>query len=191
MQNLKSFMPAMILCVICLVTTGLLSMTYELTREERDRQKEIAANANRLALFPEAASFAAIDLTDPLPADLLEATRAMADDGSLIGYLFVGARRGYGGQVPVMVAIDEAGVIVGVRVLSNEETPGLGKKVEQSTFLRQFISHKADAQFALNVENSRQLPVDAISGATISSRAVTDSINTAVRFFQELNKGGQ
>jgi len=191
MPNPKSFMPAVILCVICLVTTGLLSMTYELTREERDRQKEIAANANRLALFPEAASFAAVDLADPLPADLLEATLAKTADGSLMGYLFVGTRRGYGGQVPVMIAIDEAGTIVGVRVMSNEETPGLGKKVEQSAFLSQFVSYKADVLFALKVENNQQIPIDAISGATISSRAVTESVNTAVRFFQELNKGGQ
>ncbi len=192
MLNPKTFMPAVILCVICLITTGLLSLTYELTREERDRQAEAAANANRLTLFPEAAAFEEIDtIVTPLPDGLLEATQAKASDGSLIGYLFLGTKRGYAGQVPVMVAIDPAGLIVGVRVLSNDETPGLGKKVEQNTFLRQFVNQKTDKQFALKVENSQQLPIDAVAGATISSRAVTESINIAVRFFQDLNKEDQ
>jgi electron transport complex protein RnfG len=182
-------MPAVILCVICLITTGLLSLTYELTREERDRQAEAAANANRLALYPQAATFEAIDT--PLPEGLLEATEAKAADGSLIGYLFLGTKRGYGGQVPVMVAIDSGGTIIGVRVLSNDETPGLGKKVEQDTFLRQFVNQAADKQFALKVENSKQLPIDAVSGATISSRAVTESVNIALRFFQDLDKEDQ
>lgn len=192
MLNPKTIMPAVILCVICLVTTGLLSLTYELTREERDRQAAAAANANRLALFPEAVTFEEIDTdTATLPENLLEATEARSADGSLIGYLFLGTKRGYGGQVPVMVAIDPAGIIVGVRVLSNDETPGLGKKVEQSTFLRQFLNQTADKQFALKVENSQQLPIDAVAGATISSRAVTESVNIAVRFFQDLDKEGQ
>jgi electron transport complex protein RnfG len=76
-------------------------------------------------------------------------------------------------------------------VLSNDETPGLGKKVEQNTFLRQFVNRAADKLFALKVESSKQLPIDAVSGATISSRAVTESVNIAVRFFQDLDKEDQ
>ena len=191
MPNHKTLMPIVVLCVICLVTTGLLSMTYELTREERDRQREAAANANRLALFPGAAAFQAIVQPDTLPEGLLEATRAEAADGSLLGYLFVGVKRGYGGLVPVMVAVDPDNQIVGVRVLTNEETPGLGKKVEQSSFLRQFIGHSADKLFTLKMDSSQQQPVDAVSGATISSRAVTEAVNIAVSYFQSMNKGAQ
>jgi electron transport complex protein RnfG len=181
---LKPYLPAVILSLICLVTTGLLSLTYEMTREKRDYQIEAAANANRLALFPEAEQFIPLDLTglDARPDDLLEADCVQDSTGTCLGYLFICSRRGYGGQVPVMVAVTPAGQIRGVRVLANDETPGLGKKVADASFLGQFTAQDIRLPFALKVDGKQQ-PVDAVSGATISSRAVTDAINSVGRLF--------
>ena len=188
MPNHKLIMPAVILCVICLITTGLLSLTYELTREQRAKQEEAAANANRLALFPEAAGFLSFDLPEPgnIVGGLKEIMQVQSSDGKSLGYLVVGERRGYGGQVPVMIAISNEGIISGVRVLSNEETPGLGKKVEGSAFLQQFFLKPADRKFALSAQSGQDQQVDAISGATISSRAVTEAVNIAVLTYTQL-----
>ena len=185
----KLFMPAIILTIICLVTTGLVALTFDITREERERQKIIAANVNRLALFPDALSFTPLAEDGAvLPAGLKEALLVAGPDGSQIGYIFVSEKRGYGGTVPVMVAVDMAARITGIRVLANEETPGLGKKIENSAFLSQFTSKTAEESFALLVDNDSKQPIDAIAGATISSRAVTDAVNIALLYFQDLDK---
>lgn len=185
----KLFVPAIILTVICLVTTGLVALTFDITKAERERQEVIAANANRLALFPEAAAFTPlVDDSAALPAGLEEAIIVTGDDGTQLGYIFVSEKRGYGGMVPVMIAVNMDSVISGIRVLANEETPGLGKKVEANPFLKQFLDKHADDIFGLRVDNAGHQPIDAVSGATISSRAVTDAINIALLYFQELDK---
>lgn len=188
MLNLKIIKPAIILCVIGLFTTGLLSFTYELTREQRNYQEEAAANANRLALYPDAVAFSPVepDSADSWPDDIQEVNRAQDAGGGLMGYLIVSSKRGYGGSVPVMVAIDPSGIIVGVRVLANDETPGLGKNVEKASFLGQFIDHPADTPFSLDGDSAST--IDAVSGATISSRAVTEAINEATDCFQTLKE---
>jgi Na+-translocating ferredoxin:NAD+ oxidoreductase subunit G len=186
--NLKMIKPAIILCIIGLFTTGLLSFTYELTREQRDYQEKAAANANRLALYPDAADFSLIEpeSEDSWPDGIQEVNRAQDADGDLMGYLIVSSRKGYGGIVPVMVAIDPSGIIVGVRVLFNDETPGLGKNIEKPGFLGQFIDHPADTPFSIDGDSTST--IDAVSGATISSRAVTDAINKAIDCFQTLKE---
>lgn len=185
----KLFMPAIILTVICLVTTGLVALTFDVTRAERERQEIIAANANRLALYPDALSFTTlVEDGAVLPEGLKEALIAAGPDGKQIGYIFVSEKRGYGGVVPVMLAVNPDATISGVRVLANEETPGLGKKVENNAFLGQFFDQPADTSFVLRVDNAGGQSIDAVSGATISSRAVTDAINIALLYFQDLNK---
>lgn len=185
----KLFMPAIILTIICLVTTGLVALTFDVTRAERERQEIIAANANRLALYPDALSFTPlVEEGAVLPDGLEEALIVAGPDGAQIGYIFVSEKRGYGGLVPVMLAVNADATISGVRVLANEETPGLGKKVENEAFLGQFFDKAADASFALRVDNAGGQPIDAVSGATISSRAVTDAINIALLYFQDLEK---
>ena len=186
MPSPKIIMPAVVLTVICLITTGLLAFTYELTRDERERQAEIVANSNRQALFPEAESFTSHETADSLPEGLLELTKANAADGSLLGWLLLASSRGYGGQVPVLLAFDTAGEITGVRVLANEETPGLGKKIELASFLDQFQGHSASDVFVLKPENEQQVHIDAIAGATISSRAVAVAANIGTGFLHDL-----
>ena len=98
--------PAIILFIICLITTGLVSMTFELTADARAMQKEKSDNLNRRLLFPAASSFEAIELGDEQHADgLVDAFRALAEDSTELGVLVTAQSRGYGGEVPVMVAI--------------------------------------------------------------------------------------
>ena len=190
MLNLKSLTPVIILCIICLVMTGLVSLTFEATREERLRQEELAANENRQAMYPDAATF---DVMAPVdgetwPDGLTEWTQALDASGQTIGHIIVGAKRGYAGFVPVMVAISPDGVVMSIRMLANEETPGLGKKVEQNSFAAQFSDQTADQLFSIEKNPVDAHVVDAISGATISSRAVTDAVNIAIQFFQTLEQ---
>ncbi len=192
MQNHNLLMPILVLTMICLVMTGLVSLTYETTREQRLIQEERAANENRLALFAQAASF---DLQvpsqdNPWPEGITEWTRALDDQGKLLGTLLVSQKRGYGGQVPVMVALDLDGKLLDIRVLAHEETPGLGNKIEEASFTQQFAGKTTQPPFSLDEGSQESQPIDAISGATRSSRAVTDAVNEAVDFYVSRTKEG-
>ncbi len=107
MQKNNWILPAVYLFLICLITTGLVALTFSLTREARDLQEEISANANRRLIVPQAVAFTEVQLDPGAAADgLIEAYRAIDEDGETIAWLLVAGTRGYGGQVPVMLAID-------------------------------------------------------------------------------------
>lgn len=84
--------------------------------------------------------------------------------------------KGYGGAIEVMTGIRPDGTVSGVTILSMSETPGLGAKTKESSFLRQYTGANAP-DLAVNKDGGT---VNAVSGATISSRAVTEAVNSAI-----------
>lgn len=185
MRKDSLIMPAILLCIICLVTTGLVALTYVSTQEARDRQAELTANANRRELCPDAAGFEPVSLTDDqLATGLTEAFEAVDADGAPLAWLISAAEKGYGGDVPVLIVIDLDGQITGVKVLGNNETPGLGKKVADKAFIGQFTGQSAENVFAVKTAAADQVLIDAVTGATISSRAVTNAVNAVLAFYQ-------
>jgi len=93
---------------------------------------------------------------------------------------------GYGGRILLMVGFDNAAKIIGISVLKQTETPGLGNKMVASTFKDQFKG-KDPSVFKMTVRKDGG-EVDAISAATISSRAFCDAVDRAYR---ALLKGGR
>jgi Na+-translocating ferredoxin:NAD+ oxidoreductase subunit G len=188
MSKNNLFMPAIILCVICLITIGLLAVTYGATADARKMQAEIAANANRMALFPDAASFDPVNGVD-LAAypGVVDAYLAKDAGGSLLGYLVTAQYRGYGGAVPVLAAFGTDAKILRLKVLTNEETPGLGKKVEAAAFLNQFKGLGVTQDLSVYPHETGKYIIDAIAGATISSRAVTGAVNAAIQLIRQLS----
>ncbi len=188
MKKDNLFVPALILCLICLVTTGLLALTFSVTQAARDEQAMITANANRKQLMPEAATFEPAKNLEAAALEfpgLLEAYTAKDAGGNDLGCLLVSESRGYGNQVPVMLAIDLTGKITGLKILENDETPGLGKKVEQVSFYGQFQNQNTGKDFSVKSTDSDHTKIDAVSGATISSRAVTEAVNIAVQYYRK------
>jgi RnfABCDGE-type electron transport complex G subunit len=120
------------------------------------------------------------DLQTVLPAGqyypLIDDTLWQAFDSvdNFRGLVFRTFPRGYKDVIPIMVGVDSAGVITGLRISrsSLKETPGLGMKVADSTFLARFIGRTA-AALKLKKDGGG---IDAISGATVSSRAVCNGI---------------
>jgi Na+-translocating ferredoxin:NAD+ oxidoreductase subunit G len=187
MQKNSLFRPAIILTMICLVTVGLVALTFSVTLANRERQAEIKANADRKLLFPDATSFTL--LTKPessyfLPG-LVEAYSAEDAGGNLLGYLVTTKYRGYGSDVPVLFAFSTDGAILRLKVLANDETPGLGKKVEKDSFLEQFIGLDLSLKLSVKTSATGYYIIDAISGATISSRAITEAANIALQYMRD------
>jgi Na+-translocating ferredoxin:NAD+ oxidoreductase subunit G len=74
-----------------------------------------------------------------------------------------------------------------LKVLANDETPGLGKKVEAGVFLDQFKGLGVTQDLSVYPHESGKYIIDAVAGATISSRAVTEAVNAAIQLIRQLS----
>lgn len=109
-----------------------------------------------------------------------EITAAYSND-ELIGYIYTAVTsEGYGGNIKLMVGISADGNLMGYEILSIEETPGLGMKAKESEFKDQFKDRAAKTLTWTKAGASKPEEVDAISGATITTKAVTGLINAVI-----------
>ena len=180
MSQLAKF--GMILGVICLAATLVLAVTYEVTKPKIEAQLKSEESAALKEILPGADDFKEKSIAG------IEYFDAMKG-GELVGYCVRVVANGYNGYIRIVVGIDRSGVIKGVRVLEQYETPGLGSKITEvkpgekdAWFLRQF---KGKSASTITLKKN----VDAITGATISSRAVTNAIRDTVTDF--LSKVGK
>lgn len=105
------------------------------------------------------------------------------------GYVFIASGKGYSSVVRTMVGVGPDGRITGIKVLFQQETPGLGTKIVEIRhgesdpwFFRQFKGKSAADNIKVKKDGG---VIDAITGATISPRAVTDSINRGLMSLRE------
>lgn len=102
------------------------------------------------------------------------------------GVAFEASRKGYSGDIRLLLGIDENGKLLGVRVLQHTETPGLGDKIEVTRFdwITRFtgksLGDPADALWAVKKDGG---PFDQFAGATITPRAVVNGIRDGLRLF--------
>ncbi len=171
--------PALTLFVICLVVTALLAGTNLLTKDQIAKQAQITAEESRRVVLSEAESFEESD-----------GCYIGTSGGETVGYVFETEAKGYGGTVQVMTGIDTQGSITGVVILSHSETPGLGANAERASFTDQYKQTVPENGITL-VKNKAPAAgeVEALTGATITSRAVTDAVNAAITQYNAM-KGG-
>lgn len=170
----ETLKPITVLTVICLVTSLLLAVTNEITAPIIEVNAKKAADALRKELLPAADSFELVEMN---VENITEAYKATNDEG----YIITSFAKGYNGEVPVMVAFDTEHNICAVKFLENNETPGLGKKVNTKKFENQFAGKESE-ELALS-------DIDAIASATITSSAAVNAINTAINAYNENVKG--
>ena len=172
------------LFVTCVIVAGLLGLVNSVTEgpiAEKNKTKTAAAIQE---VLPEMeGSPAVVELTDEMTAaasgagaTITEAYEAQAG-GSVIGYALKIVASGSQGNIEMLVGVDAEGVVTGVSIVKNSETSGIGSKVmsNENGVLDQFIG-KSAADGTLSVGKN----VDAISGATVSSRGVTTGVNAAL-----------
>ena len=172
------------LFVTCVIVAGLLGLVNSVTEgpiAEKNKTKTAAAIQE---VLPEMeGSPAVVELTDEMTAaasgagaTITEAYEAQAG-GSVIGYALKIVASGSQGNIEMMVGVDAEGAVTGVSIVKNSETSGIGSKVmsNENGVLDQFIG-KSAADGTLSVGKN----VDAISGATVSSRGVTTGVYAAL-----------
>ena len=180
-STLKNMIVA--LMVITIVSGGVLGFIYGLTKPAID---QVEANKNIAAINEVLKTDVAIARTEAQVIEDLTYNLAFDADDNFIGAAVkTYSNNGFGGKVELMVGILNNGYINKVSVLSQAETPGLGANMVNEKFKGQF-SNKNPKEFILEVKKDGG-DVDAITAATISSRAVSEAIQKAVDGF-EANK---
>jgi len=176
MKQLTQF--GVTLGLICLFATLVLAVTYEITKPKIDEQMRMEEQRALKVVIPEADSFEAKTIDNIGYFDALKG-------GELVGYCVNARAVGYGGGIRLVVGITPDGVIKGIEVLQHQETPGLGSKIKEIRpgesepyFLKQFKGKEASTVVV-------RKNIDAITGATISSKALTDAVRTTVDEFLE------
>ena len=172
--------PTISLFLICLVVTALLALTDNVTAKKIAENEAQSKKESMFAVVPDAKDF------DELEADVLYLGKD--DSGNTVGYAISTSTQGYGGQVKVMTGIDTEGNIVGVDVFYNDdETPGLGKNTSNESFRDQYKELSVNESIVVSKDASADdtQTVDAVTSATISSRAVTKAVNEACAIYNE------
>jgi electron transport complex protein RnfG len=186
--------PTISLFLICLVVSAALAFTYAGTKDIiADRARLDAENARREVLA-EADRFATLENIDSITSSrpelsiVKEAYKAFKGD-SVTGYVFVVESKGYGGDIQITVGINNDGKITGVKIGENNETPGLGTKASEAPFKTQFENITPQEPLKL-VKGNKAGPeeIDAISGATVTSKAVVKGVQAAVDVAYEIRK---
>ncbi len=103
--------------------------------------------------------------------------------GACVGAAFViVAPSGYSGDIEIMVGVDTAGVVTGIEILRHAETPGLGSKIKTPKFRSQYVGKSINDPKTWAVDKDPGGTFVPITGATISSRAVTTAIASGLEF---------
>ncbi len=190
-----------VLLVITLVAGFLLGLVYDITLEPIAHQEELANAKACQEVFSDATDFTDVQTDlDTLNQNLKEngldyvtvdaVMEASDDSGQMLGYvLTVTDSEGYGGDIQLSMGVRMDGTLNGISILSISETAGLGMNADTDAFKSQFADKNVE-QFTYTKNGaSADNEIDAISGATITTNAVTNGVNGGLLTFQYL-KGG-
>lgn len=163
---------------LIMILAGLcLGATYSVTKDPIAEQELLQQEADRRAVLPEASSFEEAELQSADPA-VTAVFRGLDASGQPCGYAVSVTGSGFGGDIALTVGVSD-GKVTGVRIGSHAETPGLGAKAAEDSFLSQYTGKGGGLTVNKNgAQNDAE--VSAITAATITSRAVTDAVNAAV-----------
>lgn len=184
---------AAILVIITLVAALLLAFVYEITKDPIAAQKAKKKTEAYAAVYP---GLTGTVISDDLQAKaeafagdgmfVDEAVLAKDASGAVVGLLMtVTTPEGYGGDITLTCGVKADGTLTGISFLTLAETAGLGMKAQEDDFRGQFENKQTD-RFALMKGGAAVVdgnePVDVISNATITSKAVVNAVNGALEF---------
>ncbi len=173
--------PVIVLTAICIVTSALLAYTNSLTKPVIDNLAAETEMNTRKVVLSQADTF-----VDEAFGDTAYCTGKDAS-GATVGYVFTTSAKGYGGDVKIMVGVNTDGTVSGVQTLELSETPGLGMNAQKPSFLEQFIGKTLGV--SVNKNSPGENEIKALTGATITSNAVTSAVNTALDYYTQITGG--
>lgn len=187
------------LAIICLAASGLLSIVYNVTQPKIAAQAKMEEESALKDVYPGAARFEPVE-----DKGSVLYYKALNASGELLGYAFRAEKKGYSSVIVTMAGMDIEGVIKRIRVLSQNETPGLGSRIEEVrqqetfwdvVFRKVRIAQKPRPWFQARFDGKSYKALDCnaetITGATISSLAVIVSVEKKAKEVMEKAQDGR
>ncbi len=172
--------PTVCLFTICLVMTTILAFVNLNTVDSINQQTEKKKNESCKIVLPIAEVFEEKAVND------IKYYLGLNDSKEIVGYVFVTKAKGYGGDISVMTGIKADKNVCGVVILDQNETPGLGTNTVKESFTDQYKQDISLNNFSVVKTSPKSGEIQAVTGATISSTAVTDAVNEAVKEFNQV-----
>lgn len=172
---------AILLFLICAAAAGALAGVNSVTAPKIAAAAAAAAEKSKAEVLPGAASFEELALSDGGVC-----WRGKAEDGSVLGYVFDTSASSYGGKVELMTGISAEGAVTGISILSINDTPGLGMNAKKPDWQAQFTGTDGGLT-VVKGGNAGKNEINAMTSATITSKAVAACVNAARAGFDEIN----
>lgn len=197
----KILKDAFALLMITLVAGILLGFVYSITKEPIAVQEQLTKEKSCQEVFADAAAFdnnteeleaarAAMAAAGYEVQTLSEILEAKDTSGNILGYvLSIIDPEGYGGNISFMMGIRLDGTLNGISILSISETAGLGMNADTDAFKNQFVNKKVEKFTFTKTGSTSDSEIDALSGATITTTAMTNGVNAGLAAFSSL--GGE
>jgi electron transport complex protein RnfG len=178
--------------LILLLITGiagfLLGGAFEVTKEPIAARVAADKKAAMTELLPTADKFDTSDAK--LDANKISEVNVALKGSEIVGYAIKVAPIGYGGPVETMVGISADGKVTGIKILALAETPGLGANAPKPEFSGQYKNKPTEENLeVVKIAPTKENQIQAITGATITSKAVTLGVNDAIDFYNSSLKG--
>ncbi|MBA7712389.1 Ion-translocating oxidoreductase complex subunit G [subsurface metagenome] len=164
-DTLRKVFPIISVTAVVFIAVTLLGLTDTVVRSTIEWQKEQKIQRMLYEIFP--------NMTEHTLEDDIY---MIYSDEAKIGFAFLAVGKGYGGNIDILVGLENETTIKGVTIVSHLESPGLGARITESSFRDQFVGVNI-ADVALRQKGGK---IDAITGASISSGAVVDAIRATV-----------
>ena len=193
----------LILTAITVVSGLLLGVVYDITKEPIAQAQENTKQEAYRAVLSDASSFEAVDFDADSASSLLsengytsdeitEVVEGTDDSGETVGYVIsVQSGEAYDGTLELSVGIATDGTVKGVEILDISETAGLGMKADEAEFKDQFKDKNVEKFTYTKTGEDGDDMIDAISGATITTNAVTNAVDSALVYYQNELGGSQ
>ena len=193
---------ALILTAFTLVLGLILGVVYGITKKPIDEANAAATREAYQAVFADAEDFTPQDydkdaankmVADAGYSDTIDDVETAVDkNGNPLGYVItVTAKDGSQGSITFSVGICNDGTVNGYSITDIGETPGLGMKAEEEDFFSQFQNKKVDQFTVVKQAPSSDEEIEAITGSTITSKAMANGCNAALYYFQNALGGVQ
>jgi len=162
-KALSEFYPILAVTVVVFIAVAVLGGLDSVTRDMIEYQKELKVQRMLNEIFPDMTSYTS-------EGDIY----IISADGTEIGFAFLAVGKGYGGDIDILVGLEDETTLKGIAVIAHAETPGLGDKILKPDFTDRFVG-VGIADVAVPDEGGK---IDAITGSTISTKAVIDAVRT-------------
>lgn len=205
MKN-KIIKDALALTLITLVAGVALGGVYEITKDPIAKQEAQAKAEAYEQVFTDAAAFEAVEMDDTLTKTIRdqldqegykaqsieEVMRAEDQSGETLGYAFtVVTSEGYGGDIQFSMGVQNGGTLNGISILSIGETAGLGMNADTPAFKDQFVGKQVEKLQYTKNGATQDDEINAISGATVTTNAMTNGVNAGLCAFRVMEGGDQ